>query len=222
MGSQQAIRIFPSERTLLRNLCVNVAILLGALALAYFAATRTYDNTGPSSAAFQQLLAAATLVLAVPIVIPATMLYIATIVSRLLWPRPTLTIAAEGIVDGCSLVPCGLGLIRWADIAAVYPSRFANQPYTRGPKNTYLVIRPVAADVVLRGRNPIVRLLRRLVTLSYRDPLDVFIPAFMLSVPVAEVASTVREVYEARRAHDRTLRALPPIRIAEALPERAG
>lgn len=219
---QVSVAIYASGRGLSLTLLASLAGVVGFTALAAYLVTRDYSHLEAAAADFQQLLRFAALVLGVPIVIPSLLVYFFAALSRVLVPRPTLSITPEGIVDHCSLVAGGLGLIRWEDIAAVYPARFANQPYVRSLKNTYLVIRPVAPDVVLRGRGAIARLLRRLLTMSYRDPLDVFIPALMLSIPVSEVASKVRAVYEAQRAHDRALRAMPPIRIAEALPERIG
>lgn len=99
-----------------------------------------------------------------------------TLLSR----RPLLIVDQEGIVDRAS--PFGVGLVRWEEIADM-DSFEAGVPYLRiVPKDPKGFV----------SRQPLVRrILMKTNLLLFRAPL--LIPETLLSVPVSDILSWVRE-----------------------------
>lgn len=101
---------------------------------------------------------------------------------RLIVRKPALTATASGIVDGCSLIAGGMGLVRWDQMTGLYPFRW-------GPRDrhAYLVITlsTVGKHDVLNRRGPLVRGYRRAISLILPGSLG--LPEWLLSTSVEEV-----------------------------------
>lgn len=128
---------------------------------------------------------------------------------RLLRPGFSVAITPEGIIDNCSLIATGVGLIRWEDIVALNPvsrSIFASDTAVR--------IR-VRDPRVLLARLPWHLLLcRRLLATAFHWADEFYLFLFLIDTYRAgDLVAVIRKEYEARRAVDHHLAALPPARI---------
>lgn len=84
---------------------------------------------------------------------------------RLVVRKPSITVTDMGIVDGCSLIAGGMGLIRWDEITLVRP-----MVYKEGKRHRY-------AYLVILLRDPQAVLGRRGVALrAYRRAIAVIVP----------------------------------------------
>lgn len=136
-------------------------------------------------------------------------------VYRMVVPRPSLIINAEGITDNCSLLVCGVGLIRWSAIRTLYPIDYQRSPVLNAFNFTdrFLMITPVDLDALLAASHPLVRGLRRPFRFVVWSPPGVSIPHWMLSQPVGDVTVAIRKYYDTLRAVHHASRSFPPIAI---------
>lgn len=102
--------------------------------------------------------------------------------------KPSVIVNAEGIIDHCSLIAGGLGLLRWDEIEAL-------TVYAYNKRIKYMC-------VMTRDRrvpdNPLVWLFRRSITLTLLEGAN--LPQWLLSMPVSELAAQIEQHYHATLA----------------------
>ncbi len=105
---------------------------------------------------------------------------------RLLVPKPSLVVTEAGILDNCSLIGGGLGLLRWSEIEAIIPT-----VYRRGM--AFVALYPCDAAATLARRGPLARLFLRILNVTL--PGAISLPEWLLSMPVEEVCQRIRAAY---------------------------
>lgn len=99
---------------------------------------------------------------------------------RILVRKPSISVDAVGVTDGCSLIAGGVGLIRWDEIQLVMVE-------THSKRARFLCVMPRDADDFLRQRqhNLLIRLFRRSLTISL--PRGINLPEWLFSEPAHDV-----------------------------------
>ncbi len=105
---------------------------------------------------------------------------------RLLVPKPSLVVSETGILDGCSLIGGGMGLLRWSEIDAIIPT-----VYRRGM--AFVALYPRDAPATLARRGPLARLFLRILNVTL--PGAISLPEWLLSMPVGEVCQRICALY---------------------------
>ena len=121
------------------------------------------------------LLAAALIVAAVAV----------CIIYRALIRKPSAIITSEGIIDQCSLIAGGLGLIRWDEVEDI-------TLYAYSKTLKYLCVTTLEERT---PASPLIRLFRRSITLSLLDGAN--LPQWLLSEPVKDIAAEIERRYQA-------------------------
>jgi len=108
---------------------------------------------------------------------------------RVLVRKPSVTVDADGITDGCSLIAGGVGLMRWDEIEIVMVQ-------THNKRTRFVCVMPRDADDFLRQRqhNPFIRLFRRSLTISL--PKGINLPEWLFSEPADEVLRETKWRYQ--------------------------
>lgn len=169
----QRITVYPRRRRLIISCILEAAILAGIACV--FAFVRTDDP---------RLWIGLGLFACILIPVFLTTLY------RTLIRKPTLVVGPDGILDDGSLLGSGVGLIRWDEILAVYPTTISSS----GIKRRYLVIM-VTDFRAIRRRLP---LLKRLAFFSniYASFSRLLIMQTMLETPVDDLAQQIDQYVE--------------------------
>ena len=105
-------------------------------------------------------------------------------IYRILVRKPSAIINSDGIIDQCSLVAGGLGLIRWDEIEKI-------ALYAYGKNLKYFCV--ITHDKRVPA-SPLTRLFRRSITLFLLDGAN--LPQWLISVPVAELATGIELHYQ--------------------------
>lgn len=212
MFSGVADAVYTSRPT--RRRLAKACLVTGGLDVALIAVVVLIAKTTPpfaqTSAGFSASAGGLIFVaLAVLLLIPICTLWCLLVLYRLARPGYSLAITHVGIVDNCTLFATGVGLIRWENLVTVNPVGY-------GPSARDMAVRIGVRDpaALLEGRPRAVRVLRRLLLVVTRVDTDLFVPVFMIdSYRAGDLVAVIRKEYEARRAADRHLAALPPARI---------
>lgn len=152
----------------------------------------TIPSIGFSSAAFppygQTHPVQAVLGVCVGVIFGAVILLLALVLLftlyRLLVRKPSVIVNEDGIVDGCSLIAGGMGLIRWDEIEAIVV-------YTYKKQARYVCV--ITHDERVLD-NPLVRLFRRSISLTL--PKGANLPEWLLSISVDELAEEIQRHYD--------------------------
>jgi hypothetical protein len=113
-----------------------------------------------------------------------TLVLLFTLYRLVVW-KPSVTVNADGIIDQCSLIAGGLGLIRWHEIEVIVIFAYNNR----------LEYIHVGTRDDMRPDNPLVRLFQRSITLTL--PKGANLPQWLLSISVSELAAQIQEHYHA-------------------------
>ena len=105
-------------------------------------------------------------------------------IYRILVRKPSAIINSDGIIDQCSLVAGGRGLIRWDEIENI-------ALYAYGKNLKYFCV--ITHDKRVPA-SPLTRLFRRSITLFLLDGAN--LPQWLISVPVAELATGIELHYQ--------------------------
>jgi hypothetical protein len=114
---------------------------------------------------------------------------------RLFVRRPAVTITDAGLVDDCSFLAGGVGLIRWQDMQAVYVVRYSNSAAPNYIKRTFLFVRLQDGKSFFAGGSASVRWLHRVTTFLMFSP-HIFIPEYMLSGTADQVLGSLQDHFE--------------------------
>lgn len=175
----QQIVVYPSRAKLIRytlTYLVTVAILW-PLSIVWLRAVLSPDiSVAPSILILGVLAGVLALLL--------TLLLIFS-VYRLVVRKPSMTVHADGIIDQCSLIAGGLGLIRWHEIEAIVVFAY----------NKQIVYLHVGTRSDMMPNNPLVRLFQRSITLML--PRGANLPQWLLAMPVREIAAQIQDHYQA-------------------------
>ncbi len=107
------------------------------------------------------------------------------IIYRVLIRKPSAIINSDGIIDQCSLIAGGLGLIRWDEIENI-----ALYAYRKNLKYFCVITHDKRTPA-----SPLIRLFRRSITLFLVDGAN--LPQWLLSTPVQELAAEIESRYHA-------------------------
>jgi hypothetical protein len=114
---------------------------------------------------------------------------------RLLVESPALTITDAGLDDNCSFLACGVGLIRWQDMQAVYVVRYSNGAAPIRIKRTFLIVCLRDEKSFFAGRSVAIRWLHHVFTFLMVSP-QIFIQQYMLSGTADQVWGSLQDHYE--------------------------
>ena len=186
------IVVYPSRAKLFRYLLLELAVLaLMAVVFPLFFDEKTHDPRG-----YIALVGAA-------IGIPWIGVYAIFTAYRAIVRKPAVIVNDEGITDNGSLIVSGVGLMRWHEIAAVYPYTYV-PPTVFKIRRPYLVVLPVDAHAALTRRGLLAQMLLRVFTFTL--PARTSLPEWMLSIPIEELLSQMRTQYKAQiQLYDITL-----------------
>lgn len=182
----QQIVIYPNRLRLLRYaLLYLVSMLLAVGPMVGFtsAALPPYSLTHPVQAALGACVGA----LSGALVVLLAVLLLFTL-YRILVRTPSVMVTEDGIIDHCSLIVDGMGLLRWREIAAILPSAYDK-------RKAFLVVIPHDPRAVLARRGPLARLFLRGITLTL--PATISLPQWLLSTTVEQLCTQIRHQYGA-------------------------
>jgi hypothetical protein len=114
---------------------------------------------------------------------------------RLFRPRPAVTITDAGLLDDCSFLACGVGLIRWQDMQAVYVVRYSNPAAPNYIRRTFLFVRLRDGKSMFASRSAPIRWLHHVSTFLMFSP-HIFIPEYMLSGTADQILGSLQNHYE--------------------------
>ncbi len=106
-------------------------------------------------------------------------------IYRIIVRKPSVVVNSDGIIDHCSLLAGGLGLIRWDEIENI-----AVYVYNRNLKYFCVITHEKRAPA-----SPLTRLFRRSITLFLVDGAN--LPQWLISIPVKELATEIESRYQA-------------------------
>ena len=104
-------------------------------------------------------------------------------IYRILVRKPSAIINSDGIIDQCSLVAGGRGLIRWDEIENIILYAYSKKKYFC-----------VTTHDKRAPANSLTRLFRRTITLFLLDGVN--LPKWLISVPVTELATEIELHYQ--------------------------
>lgn len=107
-------------------------------------------------------------------------------IYRVLVRKPSVIVTEDGIVDRCSLVAGGLGLIRWHEIVAIFPLEW-------GKGHAFLVILPSDPQEVRTRRGPFARLFLRIITLNLATGIG--LPQWLCSMKSYDLWTLIQDRY---------------------------
>lgn len=107
-------------------------------------------------------------------------------IYRVLVRKPSVVVTDDGILDRCSLIAGGLGLIRWHEIAAIYPFEWKEGA-------SFLVVEPADPPAVRGRRGPLARLFLRAITLNLST--DIGLPQWLCSMKSHELWTLIQDRY---------------------------
>ncbi len=107
---------------------------------------------------------------------------------RILIRTPSMIVTKDGIIDHCSLIAGGMGLLRWQEISAIMPLRY-------GKGQAFLIVIPRDPRTVLARRGRLARLFLRSITLPF--PNTISLPQWLLPTTVGQVWVQIRRQYSA-------------------------
>lgn len=107
------------------------------------------------------------------------------IIYRISVRKPSVIITSDGIIDQCSLIAGGLGLIRWDEIENI-----ALYAYRENLKYICVITHDKRTP-----DSPLIRLFRRSITLFLVDGAN--LPQWLLSTPVQDIAAEIEGRYQA-------------------------
>ena len=125
----------------------------------------------------------------------------------------------EGLIDDCSFLVCGIGLIRWQDMQAVYVTGYSSSPGPARMKFVHLVICLRHESAFLAQRRAMVQRLHRLYSLTTFTH-SILIPQYLLPWTVERILGSLQTQYEAQRDKDSHLQHLPEPSFAQASYDR--
>ncbi len=127
---------------------------------------------------------------------------------RLFVPKPAVTVTKDGLIDDCSFLICGVGLIRWEDMQAVYVTRYSNSPGPARIKFQYLVICLRNESSFFEQREAMIQRLHRLFAFLMFTHY-ILIPQYMLPWTAEGILGTMQTQYQAQRDKDHHLQHVP-------------
>lgn len=107
---------------------------------------------------------------------------------RILVRKPSIIVNSDGIVDGCSLIAGGKGLIRWDEILAI-------MLYAYNKRTVYLGVIPRDEQALFLRSSPLARLFQRSITLTLAKGAN--LPQWLLSKSVNDIAAEIQWQYGA-------------------------
>lgn len=179
-----------------------VALLAGQLLflLLLFVGSIWLVITQPSTTepTIEILVSKITGILLLIILVPFVGLACVSIGYRLVVRKPAVTVTDEGLIDGCSFLLGGVGLIRWEDMQAFGLTTHQSSPGPVQFKSSawYVIILLRDEDAFFQRRSARVWWLHRLVTILMFSR-RIFIPQFMLPWKAEQVWGEMRTRYEA-------------------------
>lgn len=183
-GESQRIVIYPDRAKLIRYAALYLVAtplmaLVGILFLS--ASLPTSDQTQPGAGIVGVIVGSMMLLVGILI---GTLLLLT--LYRLLAPRPSVVVSEEGVLDGCSLIGGGMGLLRWSELEAIIPA-----VYRKGM--AFVVLVPRDPPAVLARRGPLMRVFLRILNVTL--PGKISLPEWLLSLPVSEVCQRIDAAY---------------------------
>ena len=138
---------------------------------------------------------------------------------RLFVAKPAVTVTNEGLIDDCSFLICGVGLIRWQDMQAAYVTRYSNAPSPARIKFVHLVISLRNESAFFAHRSAMIQRLHRLYSLTAFTH-SILIPQYILRCTGEEILGTMQTHYEAQRDKKHRLQLLPEPSFAQVSYDR--
>jgi hypothetical protein len=205
MVSRPPLVVYPSTKKLTVLLIAQcIGIVFFALACIWVVSSPPSNTTNVASKGSTDFI----LIVCTIILVTVVAVVAAGTSYRLLVPTPAVTITDEGLIDGCSFIFCGVGLVRWQDMQVAYVTRYSNSPTAVRIKFRYLVIGLRNERKFFAQQSPAIQRLHRLFTFLMLSHF-LLIPQYMLSWTVDGVLGSLQTRYEAQRAKDTHLQHQP-------------
>jgi len=145
--------------------------------------TLTHPGTTVPGALFSVVISV--LVLLCAIFLGALLLFT---LYRVMVRKPSIVVTEDGILDDCSLIVGGMGLLRWNEINAIMPVT-----YRKG--TAFVLVFPYNARAIQARRGPLARLFLR--GLHVFQPQAISMPEWLLSISVDDFCERIKNAYPA-------------------------
>ncbi len=206
MAARPPIVVYPNK-TKLAALCAGqVLFALGCLAVCVWIVISPPSYTADAAGAETTNVV---MIFCTTILVPILAYLAAGECYQLLRHQPAVTVTEEGLIDNCSLLFCGVGLIRWQEMYAVLVVPYKT-PGLIQMTQWYLTIVLRDDNEFFRQRSAALRRLRWIVTaLSFSHAIRLNL---CLSYRMEEyVWGSLRTEYETQCRKNHALRQLPEI-----------
>src|SRR5690348_2916504 len=183
----ETLTIYPSTLRLCRKLLLYLVGIAAMIAVAFYIPT-IWDTLN----AYSKLMGVLAYLYGAMVMLPLAAFQALSVLVRMLVRRPVLVATIDGIVDNGSLLACGVGLIRWEEIAAITAVRYNPVTWVPTVRPWYLLIRVTDPAVLTSGRPGWLRFLRRVFAriMGFQD--RVFVPQFMLDTSARDLVDPIR------------------------------